>query len=145
MQEARVRPPLRPAVANALRFRCPCCRTGPVFRGWVNRMFRRCPHCGLSYFRESGYYLGGMILTYILTAFALLGVYLFTFFLPDVRFVPQSAVFPFWITLGILLTLAFVRPAYSLWLSLDFWFDPWEPDEPGGPSEGRQPPSRRFD
>jgi hypothetical protein len=23
-----------------------------------------------------------------------------------------------------------MRPSYSLWLSLDFWIDPWQPDEP---------------
>jgi len=37
--------------------------------------------------------------------------------------------FVFWASFAVLLTLVLVRPAYSLWLSLDFWIDPWEPGE----------------
>jgi len=90
----------------------------------------RCPDCGLSYFRESGYYLGGMIITYILTAFILLAAYLVSLLIPGAGTFSENVKFVFWTCLAILLTLVLVRPAYSLWLSLDFWLDPWQPDEP---------------
>jgi hypothetical protein len=90
----------------------------------------RCPHCGLAYFRESGYFLGGMIITYILTAFILLAGYLISLLLPGTAIVSENFKFAFWTGLAVVLTLVLVRPSYSLWLSLDFWVDPWQPDEP---------------
>ena len=51
------------AVKNALRCRCPNCHRGPLFRNRLNGVLPNCPSCGLSYFRESGYYVGGMINT----------------------------------------------------------------------------------
>ena len=85
--------------------------------------------CGLSYFRESGYYLGGMIITYILTAFIIVGLYLISLALPGMGRFSEDVTFAFWGCLAISLVLVLMRPAYSLWLSLDFWIDPWEPDK----------------
>jgi hypothetical protein len=90
----------------------------------------RCPNCGLSYFRESGYYLGGMIITYILTTFIVLAAYVLSLALPAARRLPENVTFAFWGSLAISLVVLLMRPAYSLWLSLDFWIDPWQPDEP---------------
>lgn len=126
-----VRPPLVPTLAYALRLRCPNCHRGRLFRGWPNRMFSHCPVCGLSYFRESGYYLGGMILTYIFAVIVLIGVYLASLLVPGLPALPISdnAKFLLWILFTVLLSLLFVRPAYSLWLALDFWLEPWTPEE----------------
>jgi uncharacterized protein (DUF983 family) len=132
-QEPTVRPPLRGVIANALRFRCPNCQKGPLFANRINKMLPRCPYCGLSYFRESGYYLGGMIITYIFTSFTLLAVYFFSLLLPNLKMfasLSENMTFLVWTLVAILLTFAYVRPAYSLWLSLDFWVDPWEPEKP---------------
>jgi uncharacterized protein (DUF983 family) len=128
-QSPIVRPPLTRALRYALRLRCPNCHQGRLFRGWPNRMFQRCPVCGLSYFRESGYYLGGMILTYIFAVVVLIGVYLTSLLLPGIPTLPISdnAKFLLWILFTILLSMLFVRPAYSLWLALDFWLEPWTP------------------
>jgi uncharacterized protein (DUF983 family) len=130
--ERPVRPPLLRALRYALMLRCPNCHQGRLFRGWINRMFRRCPHCGLSYFREPGYYLGGMIITYILAVIVLIGVYLAALLLPGtpVTAFSDNEKFALWILFTIVLTLLFVRPSYSIWLALDFWLDPWEPGEP---------------
>jgi hypothetical protein len=43
---------------------------------------------------------------------------------------PEKFTFLFWGVLAISLTIVLMRPAYSLWLSLDFWIDPWQPDKP---------------
>src|SRR6266571_3151965 len=107
----RKRPPVGPVLAAALRLRCPNCRKGPVFRGWPNRVHPRCPVCGLSFMRESGYYLGGMILTYIFAAFVLLAGYLLSLALPSLAAIPDYTKLLFWVALAIVLTLLFVRPA----------------------------------
>ena len=125
----RGRPNFRKVLLNALHCRCPNCRRGRIFRGFPNRVLPKCPDCGLSYFRESGYFLGGMIITYILTAFILLAAYLVSLLFPGPSSFSENFQFVFWASLAVLLTFALVRPAYSLWLSLDFWIDPWQPGE----------------
>jgi uncharacterized protein (DUF983 family) len=122
----KARPPLRAALGNALRLRCPRCRQGPIFANWLNKVLPNCPNCGLPYYRESGYYLGGMILTYVFTALTLLAAYLLSLLLLDAAFLSENAKLAVWVGLAVLLTMAFVRPSYSLWLSMDFWITPWD-------------------
>ena len=55
------RPPLHSVLLNAWRCRCPRCWQGPLFRAWPHQVLPRCPVCGLSYFREPGYYVGGLV------------------------------------------------------------------------------------
>lgn len=94
-------------------------------------MFPRCPVCGLSYFRESGYYLGGMILTYVFAVLVLIVVYLASILVPGwpAIGVSDNVKFLFWILFTVLLSILFVRPSYSLWLALDFWLEPWTPEK----------------
>jgi hypothetical protein len=70
-----------------------------------------------------------MILTYAATAGVLIPTYLISLLLPDMKAVTENERFALWSLFAIFLTLIFVRPAYSLWLSLDFWIDPWHPGE----------------
>jgi len=50
--------------------------------------------------------------------------------LPQLTTLSENAKFALWSLFAILLTILFVRPAYSFWLSLDFWIDPWLPGKP---------------
>jgi uncharacterized protein (DUF983 family) len=50
-----------------LRGRCPSCETGPVMKG-VFAIHRRCPNCGYDFYPENGFYLGAMVVSYLLTA-----------------------------------------------------------------------------
>lgn len=54
-----------------MRSVCPRCRQGAIFKGtllqsWLS-MYDRCPVCGLRYEREQGYFLGAMMVSYILS------------------------------------------------------------------------------
>ena len=134
MPDRRMRPPVGRALRAALRLRCPNCGQGRIFATWYtsvlpNKVLRRCPHCGLPYYRESGYFLGGMIVTYILTAFTLLAAYLFSFLVPRIRIASENTSLMVWVAAAVGLTFFYVRPAYSLWLAADFWIDPWEPTD----------------
>jgi hypothetical protein len=71
-----------------------------------------------------------MIITYILTAFIVLVAYVLSLALPTGSVFSENFMYAFWAVFAISLTLVLMRPAYSLWLSLDFWIDPWQPDEP---------------
>jgi hypothetical protein len=61
----------------------------------------------------------------------LIPVYLATLLLPDLpsTSLSDNEKFVLWILFTILLSLLFVRPAYSLWLALDFWVEPWTPED----------------
>jgi hypothetical protein len=93
-------------------------------------MKQRCPVCGLTYFRESGYYVGGMIFSYGLTAFVLLAVFFALMPFPDVKFLSDNERLAIWMVFALSVNLALMRLAYSLWLSIDYWMEPWSPDDP---------------
>lgn len=105
---------------RAARLRCPTCGQGRLFSGWF-RMYPHCDHCGRTYQREPGYFLGSIYFNYGLTALIVTAVF-FGLFLgagvsADVLLWPLAAfcvVFPLW----------FFRYARSLWLGFDEYFDP---------------------
>lgn len=113
------RPPLaRPSVTvwrvigRGLTFRCPNCGARGLFAGLL-KMNERCPGCGLLFEREEGFFLGAMVLNYVLSA--LLAVEL-----PCVLFLAgvlgeETAVIAV-ISMCLILPFLFFRPAKSLWL-----------------------------
>lgn len=72
-----------------------------------------------------------MILTYVFAVVVLIGVYLATLLVPGIPTlaIPDNAKTALWLLFTIALSLLFVRPAYSLWLGLDFWLEPWTPED----------------
>ncbi|MGA8145142.1 MAG: hypothetical protein WB987_14750 [Candidatus Acidiferrales bacterium] len=122
-----LRPRIREVLVYALRYRCPNCHRGPIFAGRFNRVLVRCPECGLAYFREAGYFVGGMILTYGFTVGVLILAYLLMPLVPTVTWLSENMKYAAWIGSSLLLAALFVRPAYALWLSLDYWLEPWAP------------------
>jgi uncharacterized protein (DUF983 family) len=119
------RPPFAITLRDAWRCRCPHCHEGGLFVRWPNKMLPRCGICGLSYFRESGYYVGGMIFTYALTAGVLLAVYLVLLLFPDSKSISENWRVGLWGVAAFVLSIVLSRPAYSLWLSVDYWLEPW--------------------
>lgn len=119
------RPPFALMLRDALRCRCPHCHEGRIFVRWPNKMLPQCSVCGLSYFRESGYYVGGMIFTYGLTALVLIAAYLILLFVPDIKSLSENGRIAAWAISAFVLSVVLSRPAYSLWLSFDYWLEPW--------------------
>jgi uncharacterized protein (DUF983 family) len=123
------RPPFHNVLRRALRLRCPYCQQGRVLVHWPNKIFPECPHCGLSFFREQGYYIGGIIITYGLTLLVVIPVFLISLLLPDLQSVSDNGRFALWVLFAVPLALLLMPFSYSLWLHLDFWFEPWTPQE----------------
>jgi uncharacterized protein (DUF983 family) len=122
-----LRPPLKQILSRAVRWRCPNCGRGELFRG-VFRMLPSCPVCGLSYFPEQGYYVGAMIINYGITTAVVVVIFLFSLLLPDFTRLSTNSKILLWMAFAIALSLALVRHSYSLWLGLDFWVKPRRPD-----------------
>jgi len=92
----------------------------------------------LAYFRESGYFIGGMIVDYIATALLVTAIYLGQLLLADFTGLSSEIKLALWLVFAILLALALMRHSYSFWLAADYWLEPWDP-----PADS-QPSSRRF-
>lgn len=117
---------MKELLASAWRCRCPRCHEGELFERWPNKVLPRCPRCGLAYFREEGYYVGGMVITYGLSMAVLAAVSMVVFFvIPDRGWLSENAKMAVWFAAAIGLTLGFLRRSYSLWISVDYWIEPW--------------------
>ena len=86
-------------------------------------MYETCPSCGLRFEREPGYFVGAMYVNYGLTVLLVIPGH----FILD-ALVPLSLTthLVLWSSAAIILPLAMFRHARSLWLTLDFTFDPHE-------------------
>jgi uncharacterized protein (DUF983 family) len=93
-------------------------------------MYSKCPECGLSYYPEQGYYLGAMIINYIVTTVLILGLFLLSLLFPDFTTLTTNEKIVLWIAFAIALSLALMRHAYSFWLGIDFWVTPRTPEPP---------------
>jgi uncharacterized protein (DUF983 family) len=110
---------------------CPKCRKGPMFRGRLWRgslaMHERCPVCGLKFERETGYFVGALYFSFLLSV--------------------PGCLLIFWLiwhwsgwSVDLAMVAAFLAylPAASvtmrwarvLWLHMDWHFDPDEPQLP---------------
>jgi uncharacterized protein (DUF983 family) len=125
-----LRPPLKQIIRRAARWRCPNCGRGRLFRG-VFRMLPHCPECGLSYFPEQGYYVGGMIINYVATTAVVVAIFLFSLLIPDFTTLSINSKILVWMVFAVVLSLLLVRHSYSFWLGIDFWIKPRQPDGPG--------------
>jgi uncharacterized protein (DUF983 family) len=130
ISDQRARPAFFATLARGLRLRCPCCGLGRLFRGFF-RMYHDCPVCGLDYFRESGYYVGAMIINYATTAFLMLVIYLLVVFLvPPLWNAPPETKIPVWMGASILVSLALFHHCRAIWIAVDYWLEPWQPNDP---------------
>ena len=106
-----------------LRLRCPRCGAGRLFRK-AFRMYEECRSCGLKFEREQGYFIGAMYINYAATiAIAVPGFFLLDVF-AGLTINQQLAL---WVPFAIIFPLLFFHHARSLWLVLDYFFNPAQP------------------
>jgi uncharacterized protein (DUF983 family) len=103
-----------------LRLRCPRCGAGKLYPKPF-RMYEECPSCGLKFEREQGYFIGAMYINYAATiAIAVPGFFLLDAF-AGLTINQQLAL---WVPFAIVFPLAFFHHARSLWLVMDYFFNP---------------------
>ncbi len=106
-------------VLAILLMRCPRCRKGPVYRGFL-RMRDRCPHCDLVFEREPGYFTGAMYASYFLGIFMTLPVWM-TLLLAEVHY---WIILTVSVAMVILLMPVFFHYSRVIWLHIDYHFNP---------------------
>jgi len=109
-------------LGRALGLRCPLCGQGRLFRGWL-RMNKECPHCGLTFEREPGFFLGSIYINYGLTAAIVAIAYPLLLFQWQVRETPLLLGA---ITFTVVFPILLFPWARSIWLGFDQWHDPRE-------------------
>ena len=117
---------LLPAILKA---RCPYCRIGPVFAGmW--RMHSHCPHCGIQYEREQGYFMMAIFFGYVLNAIIFLPICIVLY----LNGVPYT--WYIWVAGGVILLEPWIfRYARVIWLHVDELLDPRRDPPPIPPAK----------
>jgi len=103
-----------------LQQRCPRCRAGKIF-GSLFVMQPACPHCGLIFEREPGYFLGAMYFSYAMSAAVLgIGYFVALLLLPEWDGVLLATVV---MVAYLPLVPAIFRYSRTLWIYFDrhFW------------------------
>jgi uncharacterized protein (DUF983 family) len=110
-------------VRRAVRLRCPRCGGAPLFRGWFT-MHERCPACGLVLEREQGYFVGAIYVNYATTV----GITVAGFLVLDAyTTLTVTTQILLWSGFGIAFPLFFFRYSRSLWLGVEYLFNPEPP------------------
>ncbi|MGH7431105.1 MAG: DUF983 domain-containing protein [Candidatus Methylomirabilales bacterium] len=114
---------LRSVLARGLSLRCPRCGAAPLFRGLFS-MYEDCLSCDLRFEREQGYFVGAIYINYAVTVVIAIAGY----FALD-HFIGLSPAYQLilWGSFAVWFPLVFFRYSRSLWLSLDYIFNPESP------------------
>ena len=106
---------------RGIQLRCPRCGHGPLFQRYFS-MSEQCSICALRFEREPGYFVGAIYVNYAATVLIAIPGYLVLYraglslSLQLVLWGPFCILFPLW----------FLRYSKSLWLAMDYFFDPGE-------------------
>jgi uncharacterized protein (DUF983 family) len=107
-------------INSGLRLKCPRCGVGSLYERPF-RMYADCPHCGLKFEREQGYFVGAIYINYAATVLvAVPGFFVLDAF-TNIAINQQLAI---WIPFSIVFPLLFFHHSRSLWLALDHLLNP---------------------
>jgi len=71
-----------------------------------------------------------MIINYAATTAVVVMIFLLSLLFPDFGTLSTNSKILLWMAFAVVLSLLFVRHAYSFWLGIDFWIKPRQPDIP---------------
>lgn len=71
-----------------------------------------------------------MIINYIVTTGFVVAIFLLSLLVRDFTTLSTNSKILLWMAFAILLSLLLVRHSYSLWLGIDYWVKPRQPDPP---------------
>jgi uncharacterized protein (DUF983 family) len=116
-----------PRVGRAHKRRCARCGGAPAFVSWF-RMAESCPQCGFVYERESGYWVGAMIINTILSFGSLLLVFVggWIAWWPDV---PWSGLLVATVAVAGLGPVVYYPMSKSLWSAIELSYHQLEDSE----------------
>ncbi|HVG20714.1 MAG TPA: DUF983 domain-containing protein [Blastocatellia bacterium] len=118
----------RRIMLRGLRLRCPACGQARLFKS-LFKMHEECPHCGMVFMREQGYFIGAIYVNVIVTE----GLIFFTYLICLLTLpAANQTVYTILFALALIIPLIFYRHARSIWLSFDYIVDPPKEHSSGG-------------
>jgi uncharacterized protein (DUF983 family) len=128
---------IRSLLGSGLRLKCPRCSVGPLYKRPFS-MNSHCSHCGLKFEREQGYFVGAIYINYAATvAIAVPGFFILDAF-TNITIHQQLTI---WIPFAVVFPLLFFHHSRSLWLVLDYLFNPAKSLYPVPPKKPVDPAS----
>ena len=127
----------RQILMAGLRLKCPRCGKGQMFSGMF-KMCSECASCRFRFEREVGYFVGAMYINYGMTIFIAFASYFAFDYFTSIPFYPNLIL---WGVFSALFPIFFFRYSRSLWLSLDYIFNPSEPPDPRREGTEKSPSS----
>lgn len=109
-------------LTRGARLRCPRCGKGLLFAGFFS-MHAQCSHCALTFEREQGYFVGAIYVNYAATTLIAIAGFLALDYFASLSLSQQLLL---WGSFAIGFPLFFFRYSRSLWLSIDYLFNPAE-------------------
>jgi len=109
-------------IGNGMRLKCPRCGVGGLYRRPFS-MHGHCPHCGLKFEREQGYFVGAIYVNYAATVVIAVPSFFILDAFASLTIHQQLAM---WIPFAVIFPLLFFHHSRSLWLVLDHFFNPTE-------------------
>ncbi|PHN04677.1 DUF983 domain-containing protein [Flavilitoribacter nigricans] len=117
----------RSKLSSILALKCARCHTGDLFPTGsfsFNKpfdMYEKCPHCGLDYEPEPGFYFGAMFISYIISGWFCI---LFILFFHWVLDWSLNASFAVLLAILAIIFVWFFRFSRSVWLHIVTKYDP---------------------
>ena len=111
---------IKTVILRSLRLKCCQCGIGKMFRSWF-KMYDNCLHCGVSFEREPGFFLGSIYINYGFTALSMTSMYIAALVL---EWAPNNQLIWYAFAYTIIMPILLFRHARSLWLGFDQLFDP---------------------
>ena len=118
-----------------MRLLCPRCGQGRLFTGWF-AMREACPHCGLDFKREPGFYLGSIYINYGVTALGTGALYALLVFVFGTS---HEAALAACLVAAVLFPIWFFRYARSGLLAIDASVNREHPEEVDSPNVSGTP------
>jgi uncharacterized protein (DUF983 family) len=109
-------------LTRGVRLRCPRCGEGLLFAGFFS-MHTQCSYCALTFEREQGYFVGAIYVNYAATTLIAIAGFLALDYFASLSLSQQLLL---WGSFAIGFPLFFFRYSRSLWLSIDYLFNPAE-------------------
>ena len=109
---------------RGLLLHCPVCGKGKLFKGFF-KMNERCEFCGLVYEREEGYFSSAMAINLVVSELLITMIVLPLAWNQQIPMLPIllcGAPLPF------LLPILLYRHSRSFWLSMNYYFHPFNSD-----------------
>lgn len=117
---------------SIFRMKCPRCHEGDLFKTSnpyvkTNEMHENCPHCGLRYEKETGYFFGAMYVSYMLNI-AVFVTFIVAYFVLLDQYISGTVLMVAYVGLTLILNPIYSRLSRVIWLN--FWQN-YEPEKRG--------------